>query len=186
MLGLLFNFPAIEDITPEEFELLVRSWVESVSSELRELQVTHQYKISSQGGDYAFDVVATFTAVGGADFVVLIECKKHKNPIKREVVQVLHDKIRSVGAHKGIVVATAPFQNGALSYAKVNGIALAQVANGSLKYLHASTGPAPTKIYDPRRRDFCGIFFAPIDVCLPQPFSAEKPHGWSWYIDSEA
>ena len=181
----MFNFPVIEDITPEEFELLVRSWAKSVSSELKQLDVTHQRIVSGQDGDYTLDVVATFNSIGGAEFVVLIECKKHKNPIKREVVQVLNDKLRSVGAHKGIVVATAPFQDGALKYAKTNGIALAQVADGFLMYVQASASRNPTQIYDPRRREFCGIFFAPLDPCLAQPFNWEKPYGWSSYIDSE-
>lgn len=179
----MFNFPTIEDITPKEFELLVKSWAESVSSELKQLKVTHQKVVAGQDGDYTFDVVATFGSFGGAEFVVLIECKKHKNPIKREVVQVLKDKLNSVGAHKGIVVATAPFQDGALKYAKINGIALVQVATGSLMYIQANATRDQARIYDPRQREFCGIFFAPTDLCLPQPFSSEKPYGWSSYID---
>ena len=30
----------------------------------------------------------------------------HKNPIKRETVQVLHQKLQSVGAQKGVLVST--------------------------------------------------------------------------------
>lgn len=181
----LFEFPVITDVTPEEFELLVRSWAESASSKLEKLEVTHHKTIPGKDGEYTFDVVATFSAVGGAKFTVLIECKKHKHSIKREVVQVLNDKLRSVGAHKGIVVATAPFQAGALSYAKSHGIALAQVANGALMYLQASAGRNMLRIYDLSKRDFCGVFFAPTDQSLPQPFNAEKPYGWSSYVDSE-
>lgn len=179
----MFKFPSIDDITPQEFELLVRSWAESVSSELRRLEVTHLKALSGQGGDFTFDVVATFSSIGGAEFVVLIECKKHKKPIKREMVQVLNDKIRSVGAHKGIVVATSPFQDGALRYAKANGIALAQVADGVLMYLQASASCGQARIYSPRQGKFCGVFFAPSDFCLPQPFNAARPNGWSSYID---
>ena len=182
----MINFPAIEDINPEEFELLVRSWAESVSSELKQIEVTHQKVLSGKDGDYTFDVVATFSSFGGADFVVLIECKKHKNPIKREVVQVLNDKLRAVGAHKGIVVATASFQEGALKYAKSNRIGLVQVANGVLMYLQASASRNSSRICDAQRREFCGVFFAPSDGCLPQPFNSEKPNGWSSYIDTEA
>lgn len=177
------GFPTIEDISAEEFELLVRSWAEAVSSTLEKLEVEHHKSLPGQDGEYTFDVVATFSAIGGAKFVTLIECKKHKHPIKREVVQILNDKLRAVGAHKGIVVSASPFQSGALEYAKSNGIGLAQVADGFVNYLQASADRTHARLYDPRKREFCGIFFAPMDGCIPQPFSAERPYGWSSYID---
>ncbi len=52
------------------------------------------------------------------DFVVLVEAKRHKNPVKRELVQVLRDKLADVGAHTAAMIATAPYQLGALDYAK--------------------------------------------------------------------
>ena len=51
------------------------------------------------------------------EFLIVVEAKKHRYPIKRELVQVLHSKIQSVGAHKGVMVSTAPYQNGALDSA---------------------------------------------------------------------
>jgi hypothetical protein len=42
------------------------------------------------------------------DFLMLVEAKRHKNPIKRELVQVLHSKLRSVGAHKAAMIAPRP------------------------------------------------------------------------------
>lgn len=63
----------------------------------------------------------------GLAFLVVVEAKLHRNPIKRELVQVLHQKINSVGAHKGAMVATSPYQADAVEFAVAHGIALVNV-----------------------------------------------------------
>jgi hypothetical protein len=45
----------------------------------------------------------------GADFLVLVECKHHKNRIKREHVQVLHGKLVTLGAQKTMLFSTSEF-----------------------------------------------------------------------------
>jgi hypothetical protein len=64
----------------------------------------------------------------------LVEAKRHKNPIKRELVQVLHAKLRSVGAQKAVMIATSPYQRGALEYAKTHGMALVTVTEGRFTF----------------------------------------------------
>ena len=64
----------------------------------------------------------------------MVECKHHKNPIKREVVELLFACLRAVGGHKGVIYATAPFQRGAVKYAQTHGIALIQIADGRVSY----------------------------------------------------
>nr|WP_249671834.1 restriction endonuclease [Pseudomonas syringae] len=54
----------------------------------------------------------------------MIECKKYRNAVERELVQVLQDKVRSVGAHKSMLFTTTEFQSEAVKYAKAHGIAL--------------------------------------------------------------
>lgn len=76
-------------------------------------------------------------------FLVLVEAKRHANPIKRELVQVLHDKRQSVGAQKAAMIATAPYQRGALDYAKTHGITLATVTEGRFIYATRSAYPTP-------------------------------------------
>ena len=71
-----------------------------VGSLVEELQVTVHERIQGVDGLYDFDATVRF-GLGGMRFLVVIETKRHKNPIKRELVQVLHDKLRSVGAHQG-------------------------------------------------------------------------------------
>jgi len=92
------HYPAAE-ITPAEFEQFVVDLLESASPVVDSLRVTLHDKIQGTDGLYDFDATVRFR-VGGIDFLVLVEAKRHKNPVKRELVQVLHDKLRSVGAQK--------------------------------------------------------------------------------------
>ncbi len=78
-------------------------------------------------------MLARFEALGG-NFVVLIECKHHKNSIKREVVQILNDRLCSIGAQKGMIFSTAGFQSGAIEYAQKNGVTLFKVEDGKNSY----------------------------------------------------
>ena len=74
---------------------------------------------------------------------MLVEAKLHKNPIKRELVQVLYQKVQSAGAHKGVMVSTAPHQTGAVRFAQVHGIALATVTEGRFLYEARDALPTP-------------------------------------------
>lgn len=112
------------DITPTEFEHFVVQTLESTDSLIENLVVTLHDKLMGAGGEYDFDGTVTFSW-GGMEFLVLVEAKHHKNPVKRELVQVLHAKLHDVRAQKAVMIATAPFQRGALAYAKTYRIALA-------------------------------------------------------------
>lgn len=151
-------FPSIADLTPERFELQVKAWLESVSGPLEEFTAEHQEAIAGHDGEYTIDVTARFAALGGARFLVLVECKKHQNPIKRDVVQVLRDKQSSLGAQKAIVVSTSPFQTGAITYASEHGIALVQIVSGQARYIQANAGWSMRPIPEDAE-DFVGLFY---------------------------
>lgn len=123
----------IKILSPREFELITKQWVESSGGKIDSLTVKHDQKLAASDGEYQIDVVAEFDAFG-AKYVTLIECKHHKSPIKREMVQVLSAKVASLGAHKGIVVASVGFQTGAIEYARKTGIALVRVVDGQASY----------------------------------------------------
>jgi restriction system protein len=89
--------------------------------------------VAGTDGAYEIDVSAEFVALD-AHFLVLIECKNQKRPVEREVVQVLHDRLRSTGAQKAMLFTTSGFQKGALAYARVHGIALIAVREGKMIY----------------------------------------------------
>jgi restriction system protein len=119
------------EITAAEFERLVRDWILKQGGELTSLEVKHNVKVEAYDSTYQIDVLAKFQAFAGAEFIVLIEYKKYRNAVEREVVQVLHDKVRSLGAHKGMLFTTTGFQSGAIKYAKAHGIALVSIIEGA-------------------------------------------------------
>jgi restriction system protein len=179
-------FPRVENLTPEEFELLVKAWLESVSSPLEAFTASHLETLQGRDGEYSIDVTARFKAFDGASFLVVIECKKHKNPIKREVVQVLREKQLSLGAQKAMVVATSEFQSGAIEYASNHGIALVQVVEGSVMYIQASSIRHPFQVPDDAE-NYAGFFYAPNptgDLICPQPFTAKQNYGIFDYLSS--
>lgn len=141
-------FPNPDDITPEEFELTIKRWFESFAESLDSFDTKHRENVTGLDGDFEIDVSVRFSAFGGARFLILCECKKHKHPMKREVVQVLNDRKRSVGAQKGILVSTAKFQSGAEEYASRHGIALIQLINGAMRYAQASVSDSAFAIPD--------------------------------------
>ena len=106
----------------------------------------HRESVTGSDGAYEIDVRASFSALG-VSFLVLIECKRYSRPVDREAVQLLHAKIASTGAHKGILFSTSGFQSGAIEYARVHGIALVQIADGRTSYLTRAEprayGPPP-------------------------------------------
>ncbi|MFD6102661.1 restriction endonuclease [Nocardia salmonicida] len=130
------------DISPAEFEEWVVELFQAVQGQVDNLQVNLHEKIQGVDGEYDFDATVRFE-FAGMTFLVIVEAKHHNHPIKRDVVSVLKDKMHSVGAHKGIIVATAPFQKGAVEYAKVHGIALLKVTEGRFTYETKAAEPPP-------------------------------------------
>ncbi len=100
---------------------------------LDKFEVAHREIFESSEGRFEIDVTARFRALG-VDFLVLIECKDHVRPVGRDVVQVLADKRRALGAQKGILVSTNGFQSGAIEYAKQHRVALVRVIEGEFLY----------------------------------------------------
>jgi restriction system protein len=127
------------ELTPEQFEEEVEKQIITMDIGLSEFKVRRLEKISAADGIYEIDVTARFDALG-VNFLVLIECKHHKSPIKREVVQILNERLRAVGAQKGMIFSTVRYQQGAIEYAKKHGIALAIVVDGNAQYETKSLG----------------------------------------------
>ncbi|PKG36937.1 hypothetical protein CXF74_21550 [Psychromonas sp. Urea-02u-13] len=66
------------NITPTEFELLVKNWLEmSAGNSIKDLKVTHLAMLKGSSGDYEIDVLAEFEVFGGANMKIIIECKKY-------------------------------------------------------------------------------------------------------------
>jgi restriction endonuclease len=130
-------------MTPAEFEEFVASSFEQTRGLVDDLTVTVHERIEGLDGQYDFDATVRYR-LAGMDFLVVVEAKHHRNPIKREVVQTLYAKMLSVGAQKGVIVATAPFQTGAVAYARAHRIALVSVTDG--RYMYETRGTMPNDI----------------------------------------
>jgi restriction system protein len=125
------------EISPIEFEQLVHGYIKDSGKELKSFVAIHDDRIKSNDGDYQIDIHATFEFLG-ANFSVLIECKRHKHSIKREIVQILFDKLRATGSQKGMIFSTSGFQEGSEKFAKEHGIALVRVIDGRFTYHNKS------------------------------------------------
>lgn len=121
------------DLTPEEFERYSLDLLSEQTAGLQDLVIEHDKIIVTFDGCYQIDGYIEFTVMG-VKYKTLIECKHYKSPINREKVQILHSKINSIGAHKGILISTSNFQSGAIGYAKIHGIALIQLTTAMSSY----------------------------------------------------
>lgn len=140
---LLRMYP-VGNLSAAGLEEWVATVLQSVGSQegVSDLVVQMQERIQGVDGNFDLDATVRFRVLG-FDFLALVEVKQHRHPIKRELVQVLHSKIQSVGAHKGIMFSTAHFQSGALEYARVHGIALVFVTEGRLTIERRSANELP-------------------------------------------
>ncbi|MGI5202501.1 restriction endonuclease [Spirillospora sp. CA-108201] len=129
-------------ITPAEFEEFVADRLFGAAApHVSGLSVTLHERVAGSDGTYDLDATVRYRFAGMA-FLVVVEAKHHRNPIKRELVQVLHQKVQSVGGHKGVMVSTAAYQSGAVAFARAHGIALVTVTDGRFLFETRDAGPA--------------------------------------------
>jgi hypothetical protein len=141
---ILHSYPPA-DMSADEFEQFVVDVLQQTAPEVDSLDIKLHEVVAAPDGSYDFDATVRYRLLG-MDFLVLVEAKHHRHPIKREVVQVLESKIRSVGAHKGVIVSTAQFQRGALEFAKSHGVALVHVTEGRFTFVQRSASPRPAPL----------------------------------------
>jgi len=87
--------------------------------------------------------------IAGARLLCVVECKCYSNSVSANEVEEFHSKLDDIGAHKGIMVTTVGFQDGAVKVAKGRGIALALLTKshlpGELRYrVMAAAPPQPS------------------------------------------
>jgi hypothetical protein len=121
-------------MSPAEFERFVAADLFGAAREaVDDFRVALHERITGLDGSFDFDATVRYRWAG-MEFLVVVEAKRHRNPIKRELVQALHSKAQSVGAQKAVMVASAPFQRGARTFATAHGIALVAVTEGRFTY----------------------------------------------------
>lgn len=136
------RYPPFSEITPAEFEAFVSDLLLAAGGRAHSFSVEMHTVLAGVDGQYDFDAVATYEVLG-LKHTLLVEAKRHKNPIKRELVQALHAKLQSVGAQKALMIAATRYQPGAVRYALIHGIALATVSEGRFLLETRSEGDVP-------------------------------------------
>lgn len=131
----------VRSLSPNDFEEYCMNILQGFAKEtgLENFTINHNVRIGGHDGTYQIDVFATFYAMG-MSFKVLCECKQYKNSIKREVVSALYQELLSLGLQKGVLMATASFQSGAIKFAREHGIALIKVYDYSYEHFSHSSG----------------------------------------------
>src|SRR6187431_1595578 len=123
----------------KQFETFVADVLRGLGDRLGDFRLDEQELVVADDGRYRIDITVRFRALD-VEFLVLVECKDHTRPVEREEVQILADKKRAAGAHKGMLFSTNGFQRGAIEYAQKHGIALVRVLEGALTYEARASG----------------------------------------------
>jgi len=132
--------------TPYEYEQFTQRVIESLVGVIVHHQRVYIGRISQR--EIKVDVSFNYT-VAGANLLFLVECKCYSHSVPVDDVEEFHSKIDDIGAHKGIMVTTVGFQEGAVKTARGRGIALALLTNehqtGELVYVVNYAGPPKQK-----------------------------------------
>ena len=101
------------DLSPIDFEKYCYKILKGYAEEerLKDFSIEHNKKIKVSDGKYQIDIYASFIALE-CEIKILCECKRYKKPVNRDKVVILHKKLDSLGAHKGILMTNNRFQSG--------------------------------------------------------------------------
>lgn len=146
----------------ENYEQFTQQVLSSLVGVTVHYQRVYTGRISQR--DIKVDVSFNYT-IAGADLLFLVECKCYAHSVTVDEVEEFHSKIDDIGAHKGIMVTTVGFQEGAVKTARGRGIALALLTTehqpGELRYVVNSA--APPKPMPPNEGFWQGNFKGPLD-----------------------
>lgn len=154
------------EVTPTEYEKQVVAWLTAAEGQLTSFSVQHLETLPGSAGEYVIDAVAKFQVFGGAEIAVLVECKKLKRSVERDVVMILEGKMRETGSHKGIIFSTSGFQRGAIKYAAEHGIALIAFVDGPHTYVTRSAEEVPRSHLPADLPKYAGFWPTPTDTGL--------------------
>jgi hypothetical protein len=106
------------------------NYQEDVASFFRSLGFEASTNMIVEGarGKHAIDVYVTMAA-GGLQTVWVVECKRWKRAVPKERVLVLDGVIKDLGADRGILVAEAGYQAGAIRAAEHTNITLTSLTD---------------------------------------------------------
>lgn len=123
------------------------SFVQRVVGSLVGVDVFHgkEYEGRITGRKIKVDVSFVLDIAGGANLLVIVECKHYSHRVPVDDVEEFHSKLDDIGAQKGILITTVGFQEGAVKAARGRRIALALLTDVSqpreLQYVVNRLGP---------------------------------------------
>lgn len=150
-------------ITSDNYEKFTRKVIKSLVGVTVHHQRVYTGRLSKR--KIKVDVSFNHNIAGGADVLFLVECKCYNHSVSVGEVEEFHSKIDDIGAHKGIMVTTVGFQEGAIKTARGRRIALALLTTehqpGELIYVVNSASPA--KLAPANTGFWQGNFRGPLD-----------------------
>lgn len=105
-----------EDFVKSVFETLLEKQPSGIEHNRRMLG-------KRSGHEHQIDIVIE-AKIAGLDVLILVECKHYKRTVEIGDVLEFAERIDDVGGHKGVIVSTLGFQEGAIKVARGHGIAL--------------------------------------------------------------
>lgn len=132
---------------PEQYE----EFVSQVMREFFDVDAVRGTTFVGRVTDRKIKVDASFELriAGGANLLVILECKHYKDKVSVDDVEEFHSKIDDIGAHKGIMFTTKGYQSGAKKAALGRGIALALLTidsqPGEIQYIVATAAEVPMR-----------------------------------------
>ncbi len=134
--------------TPLEYEQFVGQALAELTATY---EVAHRRTFTGirSGREIVVDLSFAMETAAGARILVVVECKRYKNRVEVSDVEEFHSKLDDIGAHKGIMVTTVGYQDGAIQTARSRGIGLALLTDtpqpGEIVYLANSLGGPPPR-----------------------------------------
>jgi len=132
---------------PEYEQLVMAVLAKQIEAEWPhgEPRIFHNRKYKGRSGHESQIDIAAELDLAGVRVLIVVECKKYNRRIDNGEVREFADRLRDIAAHKGIMVTTVGFQEGAQMVAEAAGIALVLTPPtdaGSWKVLLPSLLPA--------------------------------------------
>ncbi len=141
--------------TPVQYEMLVHKLFSTELAQhvnLSDFKMFHDKKyLGKSGHKHQIDVSAELR-IAGVKVLILVECKRYAHRVGIDDVMELATRLDDIGAHKGILVTTVGFQDGAVKMAKSKGIALVKACD--LGWLPRYESPVAAMM---RHEEFCKV-----------------------------
>jgi len=130
---------------PSEFESIVKALVEEQLGQA-DLEIRHRAKVPGKRSGYQHEVDLSFEVdLLGTRVLVILECKAYGRPVSVDDVLEFCTRVDDIGAHKGILVSTSGFTDGAKRLADSHRVALVQAQLGQWHIIGRFTGPPPPR-----------------------------------------